>query len=78
MKPWGGISGYYYRADGEPHELQQVSLKRPYPDCLVLAYYNHAVLDGSGNEQETRWRLRRQPDGRLAGSRPSCARCALH
>ena len=64
----GGISGYYYGADGEPHELQQISLKRPQLDSLVLAYYDHAKLDGNGNEQETRWRLRRQPDGRLVGT----------
>lgn len=64
----GGISGYYYGTDGEPHELRQVSLQRPHPDSLVLAYYDHARLDGDGNQQETRWRLRRQPDGRLVGT----------
>jgi hypothetical protein len=64
----GGISGYYYGADGEPHELQQVLVKRPHPDSLVLAYYDHARLDGNGNEQETRWCLRRQPDGHLLGT----------
>ncbi|MBO2008802.1 DUF3298 and DUF4163 domain-containing protein [Hymenobacter negativus] len=64
----GGIGGYYYGADGEPHELQQVLVEHPHPDSLLLAYYDHAVLDGSGNEQETRWRLRRQPDGRLVGT----------
>ena len=64
----GGVGGYYYGADGEPHSLYQVSLKHPAPDSLVLAYYNPAVLDGSGNQQETRWRLRRQPDGRLTGT----------
>ncbi|MGI4737718.1 MAG: DUF3298 domain-containing protein [Janthinobacterium lividum] len=26
------------------------------------------MLDDNGNEQETRWRLRRQPDGRLVGT----------
>ena len=62
----GGISGYYYGASGEPHELQQVSQKRPHADSLVLAYYNRAVRDG--NEQETRWHLRRLPDGRLVGT----------
>ena len=64
----GGISGYYYGADGEPHELQQASGKRLDPDSLVLAYYDWARLDGKGNKQETRRRLRRQPDGRLLGT----------
>lgn len=64
----GGISGYYYGADGEPHELQQASGKGLDPDSLVLTYDDRAVLDGNGNEQETRWRLRRQPDGRLVGT----------
>ncbi|HEX8326675.1 MAG TPA: DUF3298 and DUF4163 domain-containing protein [Hymenobacter sp.] len=65
----GGISGSYYGADGEPRELQQASSAgRPHPDSLLLAYYDRAKLDGNGNEQETRWRLRREPDGRLAGT----------
>ncbi|MBF9220454.1 DUF3298 and DUF4163 domain-containing protein [Hymenobacter ruricola] len=64
----GGISGYYLGADGEPHELQQVSEVRPQPDSLVLAYYDRAVRDADGNEREIRWRLRRQPDGRLVGT----------
>ena len=64
----GGISGYYYGADGEPHELHQVAGRRPDSDSLLLAYYDRAALDGSGNEQETRWRLRREPDGRLVGT----------
>lgn len=62
----GGLAGSYYGADGEPHELQQLRL---HPDSLLLTEYSRTGYNAGGADQAVRWLLRRQPDGRLTGTR---------
>lgn len=64
----GGVAGTYYGGDREPHYLQQLSAKLPTADRLLLACYSPAVLNEPSSQQDTYWRLARQPDGRLVGT----------
>lgn len=65
----GEIRGTYYGADGEPHELSPLSSARQAaPDSLRLVYYSPPLLSGSADQQDSRWRLRRQPNGHLTGT----------
>ena len=64
----GSLAGTYYGPDGESHDVEQLSSQRLRPDSLLLVYYSPVTLDGTGGQQEIRWRLRRQPDGRLVGT----------
>lgn len=58
--------GSYYGADGEVHRLRQL---RSQPDSLLLNEYEPTGRDANGLERDTCWRLARQPDGRLTGTR---------
>lgn len=64
----GGIAGNYFGADGELHDIQQLSEPRPVPDSLRLVHYPPDALSNPNDQPATRWLLRRQPDGRLVGT----------
>ncbi len=64
----GEVRGTYYGADGEPRELSQSSSATPAAaDSLLLVYYSPPLLASNADQQDIRWRLRRQPNGYLTG-----------
>ena len=65
----GEVRGTYYGADGEPHELSQSSsAKQAASDSLLLVYYSPPLLSSTADQQDIRWRLRRQANGHLLGT----------
>lgn len=62
--PGPSSQGSYYGADGHPYQLAS---QPSAPDSLVLNDYS-PEHGASTTEQAPKWRLRRQPDGALAGT----------